>query len=183
MFAEPSRLRTRDTIPFMPATANHADDAAARELLRHTLAALAYRAGKVLRGAPPGFADFHVHETSRTPGQILAHMGDLMDWAASIACGNERWRPSPAIAWESGVARFFEALKNLDDCIAFGGPLPVPCGKLFQGAIADALTHVGQIAMLRRMAGSPIRGENYLRAEIAMGRVGLEQNAPVREFD
>ncbi len=163
--------------------ANHADDAAARELLRHTLATLAYRAGKVLRSAPPGFADFHVHESSRTPGQILAHMGDLMDWAASIVCGEEKWRPSPAIAWDSGVARFFEALKYLDKCLASGEPLPVPCAKLFQGAIADALTHVGQLAMLRRMAGSPVRGENYFRADIAMGRVGLEQNAPAREFN
>ena len=164
-------------------TASDQTDDAARQLLRHTVATLAYRAGKALRDAPPGFADFRVHETSRTPGQILAHMGDLMDWAASIACGEEKWHNSPAIPWEPGVARFFEALKNLDSSLASDEPLPVPCGKLFQGAIADALTHVGQIAMLRRIADSPVRGENYFRAEIAVGRVGLGQSAPVREFD
>lgn len=155
----------------------------ARELLRHTVATLAYRAGKALRNAPPGFADLRVYDTSRTPGQILAHLGDLMDWAASIALGQEKWHDSPSIAWEAGVRRFFESLGNLDRCLADDKPLPVECGKLFQGAIADALTHVGQIAMLRRIAGSPVRGENYYRAGIVTGRVGMEQSAPAREFD
>jgi hypothetical protein len=167
----------------MPKRKNVHDGETARALLRHTLATLAYRAGKTFRNAPAGFAEFRVSPTSRTPGQILAHLGDLMDWAASIAQGRREWRPSAPLPWEDGVSRFFAALRKLDKVLATGRPLPLPCGKLFQGAIADALTHVGQIAMLRRIAGAPVRGENYFVADIAVGRVGAKQSAPVREFD
>src|SRR5215467_4822374 len=52
-----------------------------RMLLRHALATVAYRAGKALRGAPESFANFKIGETSRTPAQILAHLGDLYVWA------------------------------------------------------------------------------------------------------
>ena len=163
---------------------SHTDRETARELLRHTLATLAYRAGKTFRDTPAGFAEFHIAETSRTPGQILTHVGDLMNWALSIAQGKEEWRhDATAPTWKDSVDRFFEALQKLDDFLATGQPLPVPSGKLFQGAIADALTHVGQLAMLRRLAGAPIRGENYFVADIAVGRVGTIQSAPVYEFD
>ena len=168
-------------MPGMTPTAQN--DAAARQLLRHTLATLAYRAGKVLRDAPAEFANFRVYERTRTPGQILAHLGDLLEWADSIAKGKEEWHDSPVVDWEKGIQRFFAALKNLDARLASNQALQVECEKLFQGPIADALTHVGQIAMLRRIAGAPVRGENYYRAEIAVGRVALEQSAPVREFD
>ncbi|MFZ0335104.1 MAG: hypothetical protein WAN10_04045 [Candidatus Acidiferrales bacterium] len=167
----------------MPKRKNVHDGETARALLRHTLATLAYRAGKTFRDTPAGFAEFRVSPTSRTPGQILAHLSDLMDWAASIARGKQKWHPSAPLAWEDGVSRLFTALGKLDEVLATRQPLPVPCGKLFQGAIADALTHVGQIAMLRRIAGAPVRGENYFVADIAMGRVGAKQSAPVREFD
>lgn len=160
------------------------DHDAARDLLRHILATLAYRAGKAFRNAPEGFESFRISETSRTPGQILGHLGDLIDWAFSIARGKEAWHhhTTPA-AWDDGVNRFFAALQELDDLLGTGDPLPVSFGKLFQGAIADALTHVGQIAMLRRLAGSPVRGENYFVADIATGRVGAKQSSPVYEFD
>jgi hypothetical protein len=164
-------------------TASDQNDAAARQLLRHTLATLAYRTGKVLRGAPGDFVNFRVYESTRTPGQILTHLGDLLEWADSIAKGKEEWHDSPVADWETAIQRFFAALKNLDARLASNQSLQVECGKLFQGAIADTLTHVGQIAMLRRMAGAPVRGENYYRAKIAVGSVGLEQSAPVREFD
>ena len=154
-----------------------------RQMLRHTLATLAYRGGKALRGAPQGFAEFRASETTRTPGQILAHLGDLLDWALSQAKGKQEWRDSKPLPWEQGVERFFTALKAFDDYLESDLPLGFPCEKLFQGPIADALTHVGQIAMLRRLAGAPVRGENYFRAEITAGRVGPEQAAPVREFD
>lgn len=156
---------------------------ASRPLLRHTVAALAYRASKAFRGAPAGFAAFHVSETSRTPGQILAHLGDLIDWALSVAKGKQEWRDSSPLAWDEGVKRFFAVLEAFDAYLATDQPLGLPAEKLFQGPIADALTHVGQIAMLRRLAGSPVRGENYLRADIIVGRVGAEQSVPVREFD
>jgi hypothetical protein len=151
-------------------------------LLRHTLATVAYRAGKALRGAPESFANYFCGEGGRTPAQILSHMGDLYDWALSIASGNQVWKDSQPLPWEKEVERFFAALKKFDDYLASGETLHDGPGALFQGAIADSLTHIGQIAMLRRMAGSKIKGENYHKAQIAVGRVGVEQAAPLREF-
>ena len=154
-----------------------------RNLFRHTVATLAYRGGKAVRGAPPEFAGFHAAETTRTPGQILAHVGDLLDWSLSVAKGNEEWHNSAPLAWDQEVQRFFAALERFDAYLASDAPLVESAEKLFQGPIADALTHVGQIAMLRRMAGCAVRGENYHRAEIAAGRVGPDQAPPRREFD
>ncbi|HTS49295.1 MAG TPA: hypothetical protein VMH05_15190 [Bryobacteraceae bacterium] len=155
----------------------------ARELLRHIVATLAYRAGKTVRDAPPSFAGYQASETTRTPAQILAHMGDLVDWALSIASGRQQWRDSKPLPWPQEVSRFFAALSSLDAYLASENPLHGDIGKLFQGGLADALTHTGQIAMLRRMAGCPVRGENYYQAHIEKGRVGPDQAAPVREFD
>jgi hypothetical protein len=151
-------------------------------MLRHTLATLAYRAGKVLRDAPAEFQAFRPSEGGRTAGQILAHMGDLMDWAVSIVEGKEAWKDSTPQAWAEDVSRFFDGVARLDACLA--GPLAdrAPAARLFQGPVADALTHVGQLAMMRRMAGAPIRGENYFKADVAEGRVGIEQSEPRREF-
>jgi hypothetical protein len=154
-----------------------------RQLLRHTLATLAYRGGKTLRGAPEGFSGFRASETTRTPGQILAHIGDLLDWALSISQGKQEWCISQQQSWEMDSQRFFAALAAFDAYLASGEPLGAPAEKLFQGPIADALTHVGQIAILRRMADAPVRAENYFRAEIVAGRVGSDQAAPKREFD
>ena len=155
---------------------------ASRQLLRHTVATLAYRAGKAIRGVPEGFANSSSGEKGRTPALILAHMGDLMDWALSIAKGKQEWHDSTPLPWAEESARFHKSLQALDDYLASDAPLAVPPGKLFQGALADALTHTGQINMLRRMAGCPIRGENYYRAEIVAGRVGPDQAAPNKEF-
>jgi hypothetical protein len=135
---------------------------ASRQLLRHTLATLAYRAGKT--------------------ANIVAHMGDLFDWALSIAKGQQTWQDSKPLPWPQEVDRFFRTLQAFDDFLAANAPLAAAPEKLFQGPIADALTHTGQLAMLRRMAGCPMKGENYFRAEITAGRVGLDQAAPVREF-
>jgi len=152
------------------------------ELLRHTLATLAYRGAKAVRGAPPEFAGFRAGPKTRTPAQILAHMGDLFDWALSLVNGNQRWHDSTPMAWDEEVARFFAALEALDRRLASASPSACSMEKLFQGPIADALTHVGQIAMLRGMSGSPAAGENYFVADIAVGRVGTEQSPAVREF-
>ena len=151
-------------------------------LLRHTLATVAYRGGKAVRNAPESFADFAAGPKGRTPVQILAHMGDLYDWVLSIASGNQVWKDSAPLEWENEAKRFFAALKKFDDYLASGAPLHDTPTALFQGAIADSLTHIGQIAMLRRMAGCAIKGENYYRAEIIAGRVGPDQSAPRREF-
>ena len=161
--------------------------ASARQLLRHTVATLAYRGGKALRGAPDGFTEFRLQDPAgaktRRPGQILAHLGDLLDWALAMAKGNEEWHNSPVFSWEQGSERFFRALEAFDAYLASDQPLHAAPEKLFQGAIADSLTHVGQIGMLRRLAGAPVRGENYSRAEIVAGRVGREQAASRFEFD
>jgi hypothetical protein len=166
----------------MSAKADARPEASTRELLRHALATLAYRGGKTLRGAPEEFATFQAGEKARTPGQILAHLGDLLDWALSIAKGKQEWHDSPPLAWAQGSQRFFAALGALDAYLASSELLHAPVEKLFQGPIADSLTHVGQIAILRRLAGAPVRGENYYQADIVAGRVGPEQSAPKREF-
>ncbi len=152
-------------------------------MLRHTIAALAYRAGKAVRGAPEGFADFRAGEGGRTPVQILAHMGDLFDWALTMADGEAVWKDATPLPWDGEIARFFAALQRFDARLQAGRPLANPATKVFAGPVADALTHTGQIAMLRRMAGAKIRGESYFRADIVAGRVGFEQDAPRREFD
>lgn len=154
-----------------------------RDALRHTVATLAYRGGKVLRDAPKDFGSFKVGPTSRTPSEILAHLGDLLGWALYLARGAEAWPGVPPGAWNDDVARFFEGVRAFDDYLASNAPLACAPEQLFQGPIADALAHVGQLAMLRRLAGAPVRGENYFRADIVPGRVGPDQTGPRREFD
>jgi hypothetical protein len=155
----------------------------ALQMLRHTVATLAYRGGKALRGAPADFAQFRGTATTRTPGEILAHIGDLLDWALCLTAGKYEYHASAPLPWEQEVARFFAALKALDDRLASGREPGFPAEKIFQGPIADALTHVGQISMLRRMSGSPVRGESYFKAQIAAGCVGPDQEPPGFEFD
>lgn len=154
-----------------------------RELLRHAVATVAYRGGKALRDAPASFAAFGAEQSPRPPVKIVAHLGDLFEWALSQARGAEAWHDSPPRGWDLEVARFFDALARFDEYLASDAPLALTAEQLFQGAVADALTHVGQLAMLRRMAGAPIRGENYARAAITAGRVGDDQAPPKREFD
>lgn len=153
-----------------------------RPLLRHALATLAYRGGKVLRNAPEGFSLFQAGGGARSPGQILAHMGDLMEWGLSIAAGRRTWRDSEPISWEKESARFFATVKSFDDFLASSEPLHSSPEKLLQGPIADALTHVGQIGLLRRLAEAPVKGESYYEAEITIGRVGAEQAKAKKEF-
>lgn len=154
-----------------------------RELLRHTVATLAYRANRALDGAPPGFSGFQPGGKVRTAGQILAHAGDLFDWALALAQGQKRWQDSQPLPWEQETARFFSALKAFDDFLASENELQATPERLFQGPIADALTHIGQIAMLRRLAGGPIKGENYFIATVAMGCVGKEQPVAKKQFE
>lgn len=154
-----------------------------RTMLRHTVATVAYRGGKAVRGVPATFASYSPDGSARTPAKILAHIGDLFDWALTQAKGAEAWNDSTPLEWEREVERFFASVKRFDDYLASDGPLAAPVEKIFQGAVADALTHVGQIAMLRRLAGEKMKGENYSRADIVAGRVGAQQTAPTREFD
>jgi len=158
------------------------DSPVAARLLRHTLATLAYRARKPLLCAPSGFATYHPAVGTRSPGEILAHIGDLLDWALSMVDDKVEWHDSKPLLWDDEVARFYAAMQALDERLV-SPPANLPAEKIFQGPIADALTHIGQISMLRRMAGSAVRGESYFRANISVGHVGPEQPAPVREFD
>lgn len=154
-----------------------------RGLLRHTLATLAYRGAKAIRGTEASFATFKAAGSGRTPVQILTHIGDLLDWSLTLCEGKHEWRDTPADDWSAQAARFHDRLEALDRRLADAQPLGSSAERLFQGPIADALSHVGQIAMLRRMAGSPVRGENYFKAQITVGTVGTAQ-APARvEFE
>jgi hypothetical protein len=154
-----------------------------RDLLRHILATVAYRGGKAVRNAPAAFGTFKASDTIRTPAQILAHIGDLFDWALSIASGRQQWHNSTPLIWDREVSRFFEALQRFDAYLASDAPMACSAAQIFQGPLADALTHVGQIAMLRRLAGAAMKGENYFEADIVAGRVGPEQTAAPGEFE
>ncbi|HEX2387184.1 MAG TPA: hypothetical protein VHL99_11505 [Candidatus Binatia bacterium] len=154
-----------------------------RAFLRHAVATAAYRGGKATRGAPDSFASYSPDGSPRTAGKILAHVGDLYDWALTQAQGSEAWKDSEPLPWAREVERFHATVQQFDDYLASDAPLAVTVEKLFQGAVADSLTHIGQLAMLRRLAGTKIKGENYSRADIVVGRVGSDQAAPRREFD
>ena len=155
-----------------------------RLFLRHTCATLAYRAAKATRGASPIFGDFKPHPTSRTPSEILAHMGDLMDWALGMAAlGKSKWAGATPLPWDDEVRRFHDRLAAFDAHLASDQEIRWSIEVLFQGPIADALQHVGQLTYLRRLAGEAMKGESYARAEILVGRVGAEQTPPSSEFD
>jgi hypothetical protein len=162
-----------------------ADDPVTRLFLRHALATLAYRAGKTLRGTSEAFAAYRVTPDSNSPSEIVAHMGDLTDWLLRMARGAPSWTKATPLPWEREVARFFASVRALDDYLASDAPIRWEPERLFQGGIADALTHTGQLAMLRRLAGLKMRGENYAKADIVAGRVGAEQTPPdpKNEFD
>lgn len=153
-----------------------------RAALRQLAATLAYRAAKVLRDAPTGFGVARFGDTTRQPIKIVAHMADLMTWGVSIARGGYEWKPGGGDDWQTEVDRFFNGLAALDAAIAADG-FAGDINKLIQGPLADALTHVGQLAMLRGMLNAPVRPESYARAVIVAGRVGLDQEAAKAEFD
>ncbi len=152
-----------------------------RQLLRHLIATLAYRTAKTLRDAPDTFANFQAPGAVKTPVRILAHMGDLFDWALRMAQGGKEWTEATPQPLEQEGARFFATLKAFDDFLASDVPLQ-SLERMLQGPIADALTHTGQLAMLRRQAGSPVRAEAFFISEITAGRVGADQAPPRREL-
>lgn len=161
------------------------DDPAVRMFLRHALATLAYRAGKTVRGTPAAYGDYRVGEGSPSPREILSHMGDLLDWLLRQLQGELRWTTATPLPWEQEIARFFAALAALDSYLASGAPIGYDPARFFQGGLADAFTHTGQLAMLRRLSGHKMKGESYNRADIVIGRVGLDQTPanPEYEFD
>ena len=154
-----------------------------RPILRRIVATLAYRAAKVLRDAPPGFDTMQVAHDTRRPVEIVAHLADLLTWARSLVAGDYVWKAEGGGDWNVEVKRFFDRLAELDADLAAGESFKGATDQLIQGPLADALTHVGQLVMLRGMFGAPIKPESYARAEIEIGRVGMAQAAPRREFE
>jgi hypothetical protein len=151
--------------------------------LRHTVATLAYRAEKALRDAPPGFSEFRPSSQSRTALALVAHLGDLMEWGERMARGEMRWQPAPQTSWDAAVDRFFDGLTALDRALVATPRETLRQDVIFQGPVADALTHVGQLAMMRGMIGAAVRPESYARAHISVGRVGRDQDVVRTEFD
>lgn len=153
------------------------------DLFRHALATLAYRAAKVLRDPPETLIHLRLADGARSALEIVGHLGDLMEWSARAAHGEWNWIPSSQGDWNADVQRFFTGLAALDAHVASGAPLSVPATQILQGPIADSLTHVGQLLMLRRLAGDPVKGESYSKADITIGRVGIDQPEPRRTFE
>lgn len=155
--------------------------------LRHGLATLAYRFAKSVRGADPSFGDFDPGAGVRPPREIVRHLTQLVAWMRLRCRGGPPGRdagtdPAP-LDWPGEVARFHATLEELDNLVETGPPLPDDsCLAVLQGPLSDALTHVGQIAMLRRLAGSPVPGENFSRAGVETGRVGADQPPPAAPF-
>jgi hypothetical protein len=154
-----------------------------REMIRHAVATMVYRGAKTFRDAPADFSTFRVRPESRTPIEIIAHMGDLFDWALSMARGQEVWRTSTPLEWDREIDRFYASVKEFDAFFASPSTVACPMERLLQGPILDATTHVGQLAMLRHIFGAPIKGENYFKADIRIGQVGPDQPARTKNFN
>lgn len=154
-----------------------------RALLRHALATLVYRAEKTLAAPPAEFAELRIAPDARTPLQLVGHLGDVLEWAFELCEGRWTWKAASLGAWDADVQRFRAAAERLDARLADAAPLGHPATQIFQGPIADAFTHVGQLALLRRLAGAPVRPESFARAEIRAGNLAHDPDAPRREFD
>ena len=140
-----------------------------RVLLRHAVATVAFRGGIAVSDAPADFAGFRVVESARTPVEILAHSGDLLYGSLHLLRGELVHFASEPLPWNEEVQRFLSGIRELDAFLAGNEPLAYPPERMIQGPIGDALTHVGQIVLLRRIAGSPVRAQSYFEAEITPG--------------
>jgi hypothetical protein len=149
-------------------------------MLRHFLAAIAYRAQKALRGAPAGFAGFRAGNDTRTPAELVRHMTSVLGYARTFFVGGH-YRSEPLPDLDAEVARLHEMIADLAGHLDRGSPLAgITPEQLLQGPFADAMTHVGQLALLRRLAGSPVPPENFVFADIRDDRLGPDQAAPAR---
>jgi hypothetical protein len=134
------------------------------------VATVAFRGGIAIADAPEGFAAFRIVEGVRSPGELLAHIGDLLEGSLLLLKGEMVYLASSPLPWADEVSRFFSAAKQLDSYLASDAPLAYAVEKFIQGPVGDALTHVGQIVMMRRLAGSPVRAESYFTADISRGQ-------------
>jgi hypothetical protein len=150
-----------------------------KELLRHFLAALAYRTQKALRQAPAEFGTFQAGDGIRTPAELVRHMTSVLGYARTFFIGGA-YRPDPLPTLNDEVIRFHEMLADLSQHLGIGTPLlqEMSPERLLQGPLSDAMTHAGQLAMLRRLAGAPVPPENFVVAEISAEQCGPDQAAP-----
>lgn len=151
-----------------------------RRLLRHFLAALAYRTQKAVREAPPEFAEFNPGNDTRSPKELVRHMTSVLGYARTYFVGGQ-YRPAPLPSFAEEVVRFHEMVESLAAHVDAEDPLAdqTTAERLLQGPLSDAMTHAGQLAMLRRLAGNPVAPENFIVADIDGQRLGIEQAAPV----
>jgi hypothetical protein len=149
----------------------------ARSLLRHFLGAIAYRTQKALRGAPESFSEFRAGANVRTPHELIWHMTGVLGYARTLFLGGV-WRPEQMPSFGDEMQRFHDVLEDLGRLLRKETP-ELAAEALLQGPLADAMTHVGQLAMLRRLAGSPVAPENFVRAKISSANLGPDQPAPV----
>lgn len=152
-----------------------------RDLLRHFLAALAYRTQKALRGAKPEFGNFHPGNQVRTPAELVRHMTSVLGYARTFFIGGRYW-PEALPSLNEEVIRFHQMVEDLARHLESGTPLPPEMSEeqLLQGPFADAMTHAGQLAMLRRLAGAPVAPENFVFADITPDRLGVDQAEPAQ---
>src|SRR5882724_10123181 len=149
-----------------------------RRLLKHFLAAIAYRTQKALRGAPDSFADFNVGANVRTPHELVWHMTGVLGYARTFFHGGT-WQPKRMASLAEEIARIHHVLEDLGATLENETPArEISMEQLLQGPLADAMTHAGQLAMLRRLAGSPVPPENFIRAAIDSGNLGAKQAMP-----
>lgn len=151
-----------------------------RKLLNHFLAALAYRTQKALRDAPEDFGSFRLIEGVRTPAELVRHMTSVLGYARTHFIGGRYW-PEPLESLQDEIDRFHEMLGLLAQHLRDGDPLPEGMSeeRLLQGPFSDAMTHAGQLALLRRLAGAPVPPENFIVAKIEPDRLGPDQEKPV----
>ena len=151
-----------------------------RAMLVHFLAAVAYRAQKALRGCPDEFGSFSVGHDVRTPSQLVQHITSVLGYARTFFVGGSYW-PEPLPTLSDEVDRMHQMIKDLAGNIESGAPFlnELTEQRLLQGPLADAMTHVGQLAMLRRIAGEPVPPENFIVADIDAKRLGVDQPDPV----
>ena len=150
-----------------------------RRILKHFLAALAYRTQKALRDAPESFADFRIMPGVRTPHELLLHMTSVMGYARTFFEGG-KWHPKKMPTFREEIARFHEILESLGHHLNIGTPFrEMTAERMLQGPFSDAMTHAGQLAMLRRLSGSPVPPENFIMAAIDSNNLGPNQPDPV----
>jgi hypothetical protein len=150
-----------------------------RHMLRHFLAALAYRTQKAVRGAPEDFAGFKAGNDVRTPQELVRHMTSVLGYARTFFIGGEYW-PDPLPTFRDEIERFHAMLADLRTHLEAGTPLNgLTEEQLLQGQFSDAMTHAGQLAMLRRLYGEPVRSENFIHAAISPENLTPDQPDPV----